>query len=86
MQAYARSFAEQGGQVKQASVEDVLQVEGGWQVKTSEGDLEAEQVVVAMGPWTGELLTRLGMKVPLFVNAATTCTTPSKTRPSSTTG
>ena len=67
VQAYARSFAEQGGQVKQASVEDMLQVEGGWRVKTSEGDLEAEQVVVAMGPWTGELLTRLGMKVPLFV-------------------
>ncbi len=67
VQAYARSFAEQGGQVMQASVEDVLQVEGGWQVKTSEGPLEADQVVVALGPWAGDLLGRLGMKVPLFV-------------------
>ncbi|MBA2780667.1 NAD(P)/FAD-dependent oxidoreductase [Billgrantia kenyensis] len=67
VQAYARNFAEQGGQVKQASVEDVLQIEGGWRVATSEGPLEAEEVVVALGPWAGELLDRLGVKVPLFV-------------------
>ena len=67
VQAYARNFAEQGGQVVQASVEGVLQLDSGWQVQTSEGPHEAEQVVVAMGPWSGDLLAKLGMKVPLFV-------------------
>ncbi|WP_157958952.1 hypothetical protein [Salinicola endophyticus] len=41
-------------------------VEGGWQIKISEGNLEAEQVVVTMAHWIGELLERLGMKLPLF--------------------
>ncbi len=67
VQAYAKSFAEQDGHVMQASVEEVLQVGTGWRVKTSEGALEADQVVVAMGPWSGELLGKLGMNVPLFV-------------------
>ena len=66
VQAYARSFAEQGGNVMKASVEEVHQVDSGWQVQTSEGTHEAEQVVVAMGPWSGKLLASLGMKVPLF--------------------
>ncbi|MGJ7456227.1 NAD(P)/FAD-dependent oxidoreductase [Halomonas sp. MA07-2] len=67
VQAYAKSFEALGGHLVQASVEDVSQVGTGWRVMTSEGALEAEQVVVAMGPWTGELLSRLGLEAPLFV-------------------
>ena len=67
VQAYAANFEALGGHVMQASVEDVQQVGTGWRVTTSEGALEAQQVVVAMGPWSGELLARLGMNVPLFV-------------------
>lgn len=67
VQAYAKSFEELGGRLMQASVEDVSQVGTGWRVMTSEGALESDQVVVAMGPWTGELLSRLGLNVPLFV-------------------
>jgi glycine/D-amino acid oxidase-like deaminating enzyme len=36
-------------------------------VRTSEGDVEAEQVVVAAGPWTRGLLARAGVDVPLRV-------------------
>ncbi|MBE0488179.1 MAG: FAD-binding oxidoreductase [Halomonas sp.] len=67
VQAYAKSYEASGGHLMQASVEDVNQVGTGWRVMTSEGALEADQVVVAMGPWTGELLSRLGLEVPLFV-------------------
>lgn len=67
VQAYARSFQEQGGHVMKASVEEVQQVGTGWRVRTSEGALEAGQVVVAMGPWSRELMAKLGMDVPLFV-------------------
>lgn len=67
VQAYARNVVEQGGQLMQADVEDVTQQGTGWQVTTSAGQLEAEQVVVAMGPWSSDFLLRLGIKVPLFV-------------------
>ncbi|PRB82079.1 FAD-binding oxidoreductase [Pseudomonas sp. MYb185] len=67
VQAYARSFEQQGGRLVQASVEEVVQEDRGWRVVTSTGVLEAEQVVIAMGPWSSEMLSRLGIKVPLFV-------------------
>ncbi len=66
VQAYAKSFEALGGQLMQASVEEVHRVGSGWRVTTSEGALEAQQVVVAMGPWTGKLLSRLGLHAPLF--------------------
>jgi len=37
----------------------------GWQVLTSEGELRAEQVVVALGPWSPELLKRFGYQIPM---------------------
>ena len=67
VQAYARNFVAQGGRLVQASVEGVTREGDGWRVATSEGTLEADQVVVAMGPWSGDLLSSLGIKVPLFV-------------------
>ncbi|TKA90778.1 NAD(P)/FAD-dependent oxidoreductase [Halopseudomonas bauzanensis] len=67
VQAYARSFVEQGGRLMQASVEGVAREGNGWHVTTSEGALEADQVVVALGPWSSDLLTQLDIKVPLFV-------------------
>lgn len=39
----------------------------GWQVRADEGSLEAEQVVVALGPWADALLRPLGYRYPLFV-------------------
>lgn len=67
VQAYAQSFVEQGGRLVQASVEKIAQQQDGWQVMTSTGELTADRVVVAMGPWSSDLLQQLGIKVPLFV-------------------
>lgn len=67
VQAYARNFEEQGGRLLRASIEDVIQTDDGWRVVTSEETLKAEQVVVAMGPWSAKLMSSLGIKVPLFV-------------------
>ena len=67
VQAYAQSFVEQGGRLVQASVEKIAQQQDGWQVMTSTGELTADKVVVAMGPWSSDLLQQLGIKVPLFV-------------------
>jgi len=66
VQAYARSFVDQGGQLLQGNVDTVAQQSDGWQVLTDAGAFEAEQLVIAMGPWSREFLSRLGIKVPLF--------------------
>ena len=67
VQAYAQNFVEQGGQLVQASIEEIIQQPDGWQIRTSTGELKAGKVVVAMGPWSSDLLMQLGIKVPLFV-------------------
>ncbi|WFM69791.1 FAD-binding oxidoreductase [Halomonas sp. CKK8] len=67
VQAYARSFEAEGGRVWQADVTDVARHGSGWRVATSEGALDAEQVVMAMGPWSREWLSSLGLEIPLFV-------------------
>ncbi|MDW7748806.1 FAD-binding oxidoreductase [Halomonas sp.] len=67
VQAYARSFEAEGGRVVQADVTDVARQGAGWRVATSEGALDAEQVVMAMGPWSREWLSSLGLDIPLFV-------------------
>ena len=36
-------------------------------VRTSEGDFECERLVIAAGPWTGSLLQRAGVELPLKV-------------------
>lgn len=66
VQAYARSFLEQGGRLVRATVKNVIQDGRNWQVETSEGALDAGQVVVALGPWSSDLLSRLGIHTPLF--------------------
>ncbi|WP_280545724.1 FAD-binding oxidoreductase [Halomonas sp. 11-S5] len=67
VQAYARSFEAEGGRVLQADVTDVARHGAGWRVATSEGELDAEQVVMAMGPWSRDWFSRLGLEIPLFV-------------------
>jgi len=51
-----------------ASVDEIL-VEGGRVVgaRTSQGEYEAEQIVIASGPWSGRLLQALDVDLPLRV-------------------
>ncbi len=39
----------------------------GWQLPTAQGQVEAGEVVVALGPWAGDLVGRLGYRLPLGV-------------------
>ncbi len=36
-------------------------------METNEGGIDAPEVVVALGPWAGDLLKPLGLKLPLMV-------------------
>ncbi|MGM0535710.1 MAG: NAD(P)/FAD-dependent oxidoreductase [Pseudomonadota bacterium] len=67
VQAYAEHFQQLGGRFVQAEVRGVEKRGKAWSVTTDEAVLEAEQLVVAMGPWSSKLLSSLGISVPLFV-------------------
>ncbi|QNI02978.1 FAD-binding oxidoreductase [Halomonas sp. SH5A2] len=65
--AYAASFVANGGRVVQNDVQSVTQRETQWCVTTSDGEEVANDVVMALGPWSGEWLKGLGYRFPTFV-------------------
>lgn len=62
--AYARHFARIGGRL---FLGDADSLRDGWSVDTQEGRIEAKRIVVALGPWSGPFVTRLGYRLPLGV-------------------
>lgn len=67
--AYVEHFKRLGGQVMTGDAASLATgaTGRGWQVLTTEGPVEAEQAVLATGPWSGELTARLGYSFPLAV-------------------
>jgi D-amino-acid dehydrogenase len=65
VKAYARMFAGQGGEIRRADISSIAREGQGWRVDLSDGSLRARHVVVALGPWSKELLQPLGYRVPL---------------------
>lgn len=64
---YARHFQQLGGTIAQGDAATLQPTSNGWRVKTADGALDAEQAVIALGPWSEQLLTPLGYRLPLFV-------------------
>lgn len=64
VQAYASHFEQLGGRFLRG---DASTLAPGWKLATENGPIEAGAVVVAMGPWSDTLCTRLGYRVPLGV-------------------
>lgn len=65
--AYAQAFSNDGGRILQADIQSIQQLGEHWQVKTASEVLEADEVVVALGPWAGNWLKELGYHFPTFV-------------------
>jgi D-amino-acid dehydrogenase len=65
VKGYAGLLAEGGGRVVEADVRMIAQSAGGWTVTTSAGPIEAREVVLALGPWSGDLFRPLGYRFPL---------------------
>src|SRR5690242_17041301 len=63
--AYARMFAGAGGEIRKSDIKSITSDGGGWRVALSDGDIRASHVVVALGPWSPDLLRSLGYRVPL---------------------
>ncbi len=64
--AYAARFAAFGGITLTGDARTLHRTGPRWRVETDEGGIDAEQVVVALGPWAGDLLGPLGLKLPLI--------------------
>jgi D-amino-acid dehydrogenase len=63
--AYAQMFAGSGGQIVQSEIKGIAAEAGGWRVWLASGTIAAGHVVVALGPWSADLLRPLGYRVPL---------------------
>ncbi|MGI6855541.1 NAD(P)/FAD-dependent oxidoreductase [Mesorhizobium sp. 1B3] len=64
--AYAKLFSARGGSVMRADAYSLVRAGKGWRIDGPEGVVEAENAIVALGPWSGEFLRRFGYRVPLF--------------------
>lgn len=65
--AYAARFQALGGVLLKGDARKVHRAEGRWRVDTEEGPIDAANAVVALGPWSPDVLAPLGIKVPLGI-------------------
>ena len=63
--AYADLFTRSGGSLVRGDAQSLRQNGNGWSVTTDTGPIEAEAVVVALGPWSPELLKRFAYHIPM---------------------
>lgn len=67
VQAYAEDFVARGGRIECAEATDLASSGRGWRLETNGKTLEADELVLATGPWSSTWLDKLGYKVPMFV-------------------
>ncbi|MBV8919275.1 NAD(P)/FAD-dependent oxidoreductase [Bradyrhizobium sp.] len=65
VKAYAQMFAASGGEIRRADIQAIAGDGDGWRVMLAGGEVRARHVVVALGPWSKDLLQTLGYRVPL---------------------
>ncbi|MVA24829.1 NAD(P)/FAD-dependent oxidoreductase [Agrobacterium vitis] len=65
--AYLAYFESLGGRFVHGDAMSLKQVGGGWQVTTDDGVIDGKQVVVALGPWSDEVMATLGYRFLLGV-------------------
>lgn len=64
--AYARLFAAQGGMIATGDARGLQRSTSGWRLNTTDGPMEAEQAVVALGAASTEVTRQFGYAPPLF--------------------
>jgi D-amino-acid dehydrogenase len=66
--AYAALFSRDGGAFYRGDGKSLRQDAGGvWSVTTGDGEIAAPEVVVALGPWSMDVLRPLGYRFPLGI-------------------
>ncbi len=65
--AYADLFVRRGGRFVQVDADSLSATPSGWRVRGPEGPISAARAVLCLGPWTGALLRRFGLRVPMVL-------------------
>ena len=65
--AYAARFQALGGVLLKGDARKVHRAEGRWRIDTEEGPVDSPNAVVALGPWSPDVLEPLGIKMPLGI-------------------
>jgi D-amino-acid dehydrogenase len=65
--AYADLFVRRGGKFLRGEARSLTSVNGGWQILCADGPIVAKQVVIALGPWSGDVMQAQGYGVPLGI-------------------
>lgn len=65
--AYAARFVVLGGIMLSGDARTLHRGDPYWRLDTAAGPLDARDVVIALGPWTPDVLTPLGVRLPLAV-------------------
>ena len=67
VKAYADYFIKLGGRFLVGDALTLEQGQPGWRVQSEEGQIQAREVVVALGPWSNQIFEALGYDIPLGV-------------------
>ena len=65
--AYAARFAALGGLMLTGDARSLHRANPHWRVDTDSGPIDARDVVIALGPWTPDVIGPFGIKLPLAV-------------------
>jgi D-amino-acid dehydrogenase len=65
--AYLALFEQRGGRFLQGNAASLAESGAGWSVRTGDGNVEARDAVIALGPWADTLTQSLGYDLPLAV-------------------
>jgi len=65
--AFHAYYLSLGGKSAKGDAKTLKRVQGGWAVTTEDGDVQADEAVIALGPWSPDILEPLGINLPLAV-------------------
>lgn len=66
VKAYAKSFQSMNGSIGECAVKELRADGDGWQVVTDHEIFYSDDLVIAAGPWSNQLIKPLGYDLPLF--------------------
>jgi D-amino-acid dehydrogenase len=64
---YAAHFQQLGGRLVTGDAATLQSTATGWRAESSAGSVNAQQAVIALGPWADNMTQRLGYKLPLMI-------------------
>lgn len=65
--AYANLFIKRGGTVERDTVSGLKRMANGWIAEGQARDHQADQIVLAAGPWSAAILSEIGVKLPMGI-------------------